>query len=506
MSACERPPIRQVTVNEMELNEQQTVRLNKTASLRDQGNDPYPPRLPRERTHTAQEVLGAYESGALGTDGPVTLVGRLMTVRIMGKAAFAHIEDGSGRVQIYVKRDLVGSEFYNTVFKRLIDLGDFITVTGPMFTTRTGEITCEVHEMTLLSKSMNPLPDKWHGLKDTETRYRQRYVDLLANPEVREIFRTRARVISACRRYLDENGFLEVETPVLQPIYGGAAARPFTTFHNQLDQHLFLRISFELYLKRLLVGGYERVYEIGRDFRNEGISFKHNPEFTQLEFYEAYTDYHGMMRRVEEMVSAIARDVVGSMEITYDGKAIDLTPPWRRVTMRDAIRDATGIDYAAYPDAASLAEAMRGIGQQPEPRSNRGKLIDSLFSTHVEPELIQPTLILDYPIEISPLAKKTDDPTTVERFEYFIGGLEMGNAFTELNDPVDQRERFVALRDAIAGSDENAHPLDEDYLNALTYGLPPTGGFGTGIDRLTMLFTDNHSIREVILFPHLRTT
>jgi lysyl-tRNA synthetase class 2 len=331
-------------------------------------------------------------------------------------------------------------------------------------------------------------------------------VDLLANPEVRQVFRTRAAVVSAIRRYLDTHGFLEVETPVLQPIYGGAAARPFTTHHNQLDQELYLRISFELYLKRLLAGTYERVYEIGRDFRNEGISFKHNPEFTQLEFYEAYTDYHGMMRRVEEMLVSVAQEVTGGLTITYNGHPIDLTPPWHCLTMRQAILQVTGLDYTQYPDAVALAEAMRGIGHQPEPRSGRGKLIDSLFSTHVEPTLIQPTFITDYPVEISPLAKrKPDDPTIAERFEYFIGGLELGNAFSELNDPVDQRTRFVELREAEAG-DEHAHPLDEDYLTALCYGLPPAGGFGTGIDRLTMLFTDRTSIREVILFPHLRTT
>jgi lysyl-tRNA synthetase class 2 len=493
-------------VDESNLNDQQLVRRQKAADLRSRGIEPYPPRLPHERTHSAAEVVAAFSAGQLGSDQPVTLVGRIMTLRLMGKAAFAHIEDGSGRVQIYVKRDVVGEEFYDDVFKKLIDLGDIVAVTGVMFATRTGEPTCQVHQMSLLTKTLNPLPDKWHGLRDTETRYRQRYVDLLASEDVRRIFRTRAAIVRAVRCYLDANGFLEVETPVLQPIYGGAAARPFTTHHNQLDQELFLRISFELYLKRLLVGGYERVYEIGRDFRNEGISFKHNPEFTQLEFYEAYTDYHGMMQRVEEMIVAVARDVCGGPTITYNGHEIDLTPPWRRVRMVDAVRDATGIDYSQYPDAASLASVMRAAGHQPEPNSSRGKLIDSLFSSHVEPTLIQPTFIIDYPLEISPLAKKKPgDPSTVERFEYFIGGLEMGNAFTELNDPVDQRERFVALRDAMAGSDENVHPLDEDFLTALSYGMPPTGGFGTGIDRLTMLFTDKQSIREVILFPHLRT-
>ena len=493
-------------MDDIDLNEQQLVRRQKLAELQASGNDPYVRRLPWERTHTAAAASAAYTEGKLSADEQVALVGRLMTVRIMGKASFAHIEDGSARIQIYVKRDVVGEAAYDGLFKKMIDLGDFVMVRGTMFTTRTGEVSCEVHELALISKTLNPLPDKWHGLRDIETRFRQRYVDLLANPEVREIFITRARIVKAIRRYLDDNGFLEVETPVLQPIYGGAAARPFVTHHNQLDQDLFLRISFELYLKRLLVGGYERVYEIGRDFRNEGISFKHNPEFTQLEWYEAYTDYNGVMRRVEELLAAVAQELGRRTTITYNGNEIDLAPPWRRITMRDAILEATGIDYQAHPDAQSLAEAMRAIGHHPEPGSSRGKLIDSLFGTHVEPKLIQPTFITDYPVEISPLAKKKiDDPTTVERFEYFIGGLEMGNAFTELNDPIDQRARFVELRDAVAGADENVHPLDEDFLNSLSYGMPPTGGFGTGIDRLTMLFADQQSIREVILFPHLRT-
>jgi lysyl-tRNA synthetase class 2 len=436
----------------------------------------------------------------------LTLVGRMVSVRVMGKAAFAHIEDGSGRVQIYLKRDVLGERAYDEFFKKPVDIGDFIEVTGPMFATRTGEVSCEVREITLLSKTLNPLPDKWHGLRDVETRTRQRYVDLLANPEVREVFRTRTRLVAAIRRYLDSNGFLEVETPILQPVYGGAAARPFTTYHNQLEQELFLRISFELYLKRLIVGGFERVYEIGRDFRNEGISFKHNPEFTQLEFYEAYTDYNGMMRRTEEMVCAVSEALTRGLTITYGGNAIDLTPPWRRITMCDAIEQATGIDYTKYPDAASLSEAIKARGLRFEPKASRGKLIDGLFGDYVEPNLIQPTFIMDYPLDISPLAKKrADDPTTVERFEYFIGGMELGNAFTELNDPVDQRARFVELHAAMAGEDENAHPLDEDFLNALSFGMPPTGGFGTGIDRLTMLFTDRQSIREVILFPHLRS-
>lgn len=493
-------------MDEQDLNDQQLVRRNKLADLRAIGLEPYPARLPHPRTHTAAEAVRAQQTGQLAEGETVTLVGRLLALRIMGKASFAHIEDGSGKIQIYVKRDIVGETVYNELFKRLIDLGDFVSVSGHMFATRTGEITCEVRELALISKTLNPLPDKWHGLKDVETRTRQRYVDLLANPEVRDVFRTRAAVVSAMRRYLDGQGFLEVETPVLQPIYGGAAARPFTTFHNQLQQELFLRISFELYLKRLIVGGYERVYEIGRDFRNEGISFKHNPEFTQLEFYEAYADYNDVMRRTEEMLATVAFEITGGRVITYNGHAIDLTAPWRRVPLRDVILEATGIDYTLYPDAASLADAIRARGLKCEPKASRGKLIDGLFGDYVESGLIQPTFVIDYPVDISPLAKKkADDPTTVERFEFFIGGMECGNAFSELNDPIDQRARFVELRDAMAGADENAHPLDEDFLAALSFGMPPTGGFGTGIDRLTMLFADRQSIREVILFPHLRT-
>jgi lysyl-tRNA synthetase, class II len=491
---------------EENLNEQQVVRRQKLDALRALGIDPYPPRLPSPRTHTAAEAVEAFRAGQLAEDATVTITGRLMTVRVMGKASFAHIMDGSGQIQIYVKRDTLGEQFYDQVFKPLIDLGDFVCVTGRMFSTRTGEPTCEARQMTLISKALNPPPEKFHGLRDTEMRLRQRYVDLLANAEVRDVFRSRALVVSTIRNYLDGQGFLEVETPVLQPIYGGAAARPFTTHHNQLDQELFLRISFELYLKRLLVGGYDRVYEIGRDFRNEGVSFKHNPEFTQLEWYEAYADYNVVMARVEEMVAKVAQAVCGKQIISYSGQEIDLTPPWRRLRMRDAVLESSGIDYALYPDAESLSAAMKAAGKNPEPNSSRGKLIDSLFSAYVEPNLIQPTFIIDYPLEISPLAKKrADDPTTVERFEYFIGGMEMGNAFTELNDPIDQRARFVALHEVVEGSDENAHPLDEDFLTALSYGMPPTGGFGTGIDRLTMLMTDKASIREVILFPHLKT-
>ncbi len=486
------------------LSEQEQVRREKLAHLSEAGIDPYPARS--QRSHTIVQALQLFEAGDLAEDVVLALVGRLRAVRVMGKSSFAHIEDGSGRVQIYLRRDEVGSEAYE-LFTNLLDLGDFVGVQGAMFRTRTGEVTLRVREITLLSKALHPLPDKWHGLKDVETRYRQRYLDLIANPEVREIFVTRARIVSALRSYLDGQGFLEVETPILQPIYGGAAARPFVTHHHQLHQDLYLRISDELYLKRLIIGGYERVYEIGRDFRNEGVSFKHNPEFTQLEFYETYADYHDVMRRVEEMIAFVADEVLGTPRLVYQGHEIDLSPPWRRLPLRQAILEATGIDYEAYPDAPGLAAVMRDkLGMQPDPHSNRGKLIDSLLGTHVEPDLIQPIFVTDYPREISPLAKASpDSPGIVERFEYFIGGMEMGNAFSELNDPLDQRERFLEQGRALEAGDEEAHPVDEDYVRALSYGMPPTGGFGTGIDRLTMLFTDQSSIREVILFPHLRS-
>lgn len=488
------------------LSDQEQARRGKLARLQELNIPAYPARC--QRTHTAQEAVAALEAAeATGTSAAtVWLTGRLVALRIMGKASFAHIEDGSGRFQLFIRQNDVGAEIYENLLKKLLDLGDFVEASGALVRTKTGEPSCQVQSLRLISKALHPLPDKWHGLRDVETRFRQRYVDLLANPEVRQTFVTRARIVSAIRRYLDEVSFLEVETPILQPLYGGAEARPFVTYHNQLKQDLFLRISFELYLKRLLVGGYERVYEIGRDFRNEGISFKHNPEFTQLEFYEAYSDYGGMMRRCEELITSVARALNGHTRLTYQGHELDLTPPWRRLTMREAIRTATGLDYADYADAASLAAAMRGLGHPPEANANRGKLIESLFATHVEPALVQPTFILDYPVEISPLAKKKDtDPTTVERFECFIGGMEISNAFSELNDPLDQLQRFEDMGRALAAGDEDAHPLDEDFITALCYGLPPTGGCGIGIDRLAMIFTDQPTIREVVLFPHLRT-
>ena len=485
------------------------VRIAKLDELRSAGIEPYPPRLEPARTHTTGEAVQAFELAEAAGDGQavdVTVAGRLLSRRVMGKVGFAHVEDGAGRLQVFVRQDVIGQDAYDALFKRLLDLGDFVAVSGRMVRTKTGEISVEARDIQLLAKSLEPMPDKWHGVKDIEVRYRRRYVDLMVNPEVRQVFIARARMVQAIREYLDGNGFVEVETPVLQPIYGGAAARPFTTFHNQLKQDLYLRISFELYLKRLLVGGLERVYELGRDFRNEGVSFKHNPEFTQLEWYEAYTDYHGVMRRVEDMLAHVAQRLTGGTTITYQGHRIDLAPPWRRVTLREAIVEYAGVDYTLYPTAESLAAAMRAMGHHPETTSNRGKLIDSLLGNHVEPNLIQPTFVTEYPIEISPLAKKKEgDPTTVERFEYFIAGMEMGNAFTELNDPVDQRARMEWMQELYAAGEEDRHPVDEDYLLAMSYGMPPNGGFGTGVDRLAMLFTDNPSIRDVLLFPHLRS-
>ncbi len=447
----------------------------------------------------------------------MTVCGRIIAHRPQGKSSWAHIEDGTGRVQIWVKQDNVGEQA-QALFNDDLDLFDFVQAQGTMLRTRRGEVTVLAQSYHLISKAVSPLPvvkerklddgtvERYGGFTDPEERYRQRYADLAVNPGVRAVFVTRARTVSALRRFLDSEGFLEVETPILQPLYGGAAARPFVTHHNQLKQDLYLRISFELYLKRLLVGMYDAVYEIGRDFRNEGVSRKHNPEFTQIEFYKAYIDYHGVMDLTERMVAYAAEQVTGSTTITFQGSEIDLAPPWKRVTLRDAILEQTGIDYTQYPDAESLAAVMRAKGKHPEADSTWGKLVDSLLGTDVEPTLIQPTFILDYPRDISPLAKmKPDDPTHVERFEFFIGGLEMGNAFTEINDPIDQEQRFVDMGRLYAADSEETHPVDEDYLRAMRYGMPPNGGFGMGVDRLVMLLADQPNIREVLLYPHLRS-
>ncbi|MFO7917681.1 MAG: lysine--tRNA ligase [Anaerolineae bacterium] len=476
-------------------------RMEKSERLQEKGIEPYPARV--ERTHTTAEALEAFrENEEEGIH--VAVAGRLMSIRVMGKSTFAHIRDGSGRLQIYLRYDSLGEERYE-LFCDEIDIGDFIQVEGELFRTRTGETTVQVASWKLLAKALRPLPEKFHGLRDTETRYRQRYLDLIANEDVREIFRTRTRIITALRHFLDERDFWEVETPILQPIYGGAAARPFTTYHNALDCTLYLRIADELYLKRLIIGGFDRVYEIGHNFRNEGISTEHNPEFTVMELYQAYADYHDMMALVEELYFTIAKQVLGSPMLTFEGQEIDLTPPWQRITMRDAILQQSGIDIQVYDEYERLWKVIRHKGLDVTEQPNWGKLVEKLFDEVVEPTLVQPTFIMDYPIEISPLAKKKPGtPRFVERFEHFIGGLECGNAFTELNDPLDQRERFAAQKRAAREGDEEAHPMDEDFVVAMEYGMPPTGGLGIGIDRMIMLFTDQSSIREVILFPLLR--
>jgi len=485
-----------------ELSDLERQRHLKLQHIRERGVEPYPPRV--ERTHTTAQALAVFEQAQEGEAPTVKVVGRLMSIRVMGRSAFAHIEDGSGQIQIYLRQNVLGEEEYE-FFKRDFDIGDFVGVEGRLFRTRTGEVTVEVQHFHMLAKSLKPLPEKWHGLRDVETRYRQRYVDLIVNQDVRRVFTTRTRIISAMRRFFDERGFLEVETPILQPIYGGAMARPFTTYHNQLHQNLYLRIAVELYLKRLIVGGYERVYEIGKNFRNEGVDQEHNPEFTMMEFYMAYADYNDVMDLTEEMVAYVAQEVLGTLQITYDGNEIDLTPPWSRIHLRQAIQEKTGIDYREHPEAESLYQAIREIDSNVEPKATWGKLVDSLLKNYVRPTLIQPTFLFDYPIEISPLAKKkSDDPSTTERFQGYIGGMEVCNAFTELNDPIDQRERFLAQVRAFEAGDEEAHQMDEDFIRALSYGMPPTGGWGMGVDRLVMLFTDQPSIRDVILFPQLR--
>jgi len=483
--------------------DQREQRIDKLAALRAKGIDPYPARF--SRSHSVDEALQSFES-LEGESEPSTVrtAGRIMSVRVMGKASFAHIMDGSGRIQIYLRRDVVGEQAYE-FFRKSFDLGDFIGVEGPLFRTRTGEVTIKALSFQMLAKTLRPLPEKWHGLRDAEKRYRQRYLDLLVNEPVRRTFVLRTRMVSAIRRFLDQRGFLEVETPVLQPVYGGAAARPFITHHHALDTDLYLRISDELYLKRLIIGGLDRVYEIGHDFRNEGISTKHNPEFTQVEVYQAYADYEDIMRLVEELWCAVAVEMLGTAQLAYQDHCIDLTPPWTRVSMRDAIMEATGVDIGAYTELIPLQHRANELGVELDAKPTWGKQVDEMFSEYVEPKLIQPTFITDYPVDVSPLAKRRlDAPSLVERFEFFVGGLECGNAFSELNDPLDQRERFEMQRRQLTAGDEEAHPMDEDWIMALEYGMPPTGGLGFGIDRMAMLFTDNSSIREVILFPALR--
>ena len=477
----------------------QKVRREKLAELQAAGNDPFVI-VKYDQTHHTAQIRDNYDEFE-GKD--VSIAGRMMFKRVMGKASFCNIQDRDGRIQVYVARDEIGEEAYKG-FKKM-DIGDILGVKGFVFKTKTGEISVHAKELTLLSKSLTPLPEKYHGLEDTDTRYRQRYVDLIMSDTSRDVFIKRSKIIAGIRRFLAERDFMEVETPMLVSNAGGAAARPFETHFNALDEDFKLRISLELYLKRLIIGGLERVYEIGRVFRNEGLDTRHNPEFTLMELYQAYTDYHGMMDLTEDMYRFLAQEVCGSTTITYNGTEIDLGKPFRRLTMVDAIKEETGIDFdqvATDEEAKKLADE-RHI--EYEARHKKGDIVNLFFDEYCEDKMIQPTFIMDHPIEISPLTKKKpDDPTKVERFELYINGWEMCNAYSELNDPIDQRERFAA-QDALAEQgDEEAQHTDEDFLNALEIGMPPTGGIGYGIDRLTMLLTDSAAIRDVLLFPTMR--
>ena len=485
---------------ELSLNELLRIRREKLTNLQDAGRDPFA--ITRyDVTHHSAEILAAGDE-LVGKE--VSVAGRMMVKRIMGKASFCKIQDKQGVIQCYVARDDLGEEAY-AEFKKM-DIGDIIGVKGFVFRTKTGEITVHTKELTLLTKSLKPLPEKFHGLQDTDVRYRQRYLDLIVNPEVRDTFVKRSQILREIRRFLDDRGFMEVETPMLVPNAGGAAARPFETHYNALDEDVKLRISLELYLKRLIVGGLERVYEIGRVFRNEGVDTRHNPEFTLMELYQAYTDYNGMMELTEDMFRHLARVVCGSTTITYQGTEIDLGKPFDRLTMIDAVKKYSGVDFDAVKTLEEARALAREHGIAFEDRHTRGDIINLFFEAYCEENLIQPVFIMDHPVEISPLTKKKPtDPTKVERFELFIYGREMCNAYSELNDPVDQRARFAAQDAMAAAGDAEANHTDEDFLNALEIGMPPTGGIGYGIDRLVMLLTDSAAIRDVLLFPTMKS-
>lgn len=482
-----------------EISEIQKIRLNKLEEIKKMGVAPFGKSF--SLTHNLQQIKDNFEELE---NHDVKIAGRIMAIRGHGKAAFFDIQDQTGRLQMYIKKDGVTEETFQLY--KLLDIGDIVGIEGQVFRSKKGEISVAVSDLTLLSKSLRPLPEKWHGLKDTDIRYRQRYLDLITNPEVKQTFLLRSKIITTMRRYLDERGFIEVETPVLSPIAGGAAARPFITHHNALDIDLYLRIATELYLKRLIVGGFEKVYEIGKDFRNEGISIKHNPEFTMMELYQAYADYKDMMDLMEDMVAYIAKEVLGTTKVIYQGEEIDLTPPWKRMTMVEAVKHYTDIDFSQVKSDEEARDIARKLHiEDVDDDATKGKILNLIFEEKVEANLVQPTFIYDYPIEISPLAKKIEDnPNFTYRFEAFITGREMANAFSELNDPIDQKERFLQqLKEREAGNEE-AHAFDEDYIIALEHGMPPTGGLGVGIDRLVMLLTDSYSIRDVILFPTMR--
>lgn len=482
---------------DQELNELQKIRYDKLSEFREQGVDPFGGRY--ERTHLAAQVLDDFPA----LEGrELRLAGRLIARRGHGKATFSDLQDGSGSIQIYVRLNDVGAEAYE-LFKK-VDLGDIIGVEGTVFKTRMGEISIHINSFTLLSKSLRPLPEKWHGLKDVELRYRQRYLDLIVNPETRNVFIARSRIIATIRRFLDDRGFLEVETPMMQPLAGGATARPFKTFHNALGIPLFLRIAPELYLKRLLVGGLEKVYEINRNFRNEGISTRHNPEFTMLEIYQAYADYEVMMDLTEDLITHVVNKVFGTYELPYGDQTVNWATPWSRLSMLDAVRQHTGLDFAGL-SAEEAAAAARRFGFDPDITPLWGDAVNHVFEEAVEPKLIQPTFIYDYPVDISPLAKrKEDDSQLTYRFELYGCSRELANAFSELNDPIDQKARFMAQLAKRDQGDHEAHVYDADYVTAMEYGMPPAGGLGIGIDRLVMLLTNSLSIRDVILFPLLK--
>ncbi len=481
-------------------NQQIQVRHDKLQELKEAGKDPFQI-TSYDVTHHSQEVKDNY--GEL-EGKTVSLAGRMMFKRVMGKASFCNIQDLQGNIQVYVARDNIGEEDYKD-FKRM-DIGDIIGVEGEVFTTNAGEISIHASKVRLLSKSLQVLPEKFHGLTDTDMRYRQRYVDLIMNGEVKETFVKRSKILSSIRHYLDGQGFMEVETPMLVANAGGAAARPFETHFNALDEDLKLRISLELYLKRLIVGGLERVYEIGRVFRNEGLDTRHNPEFTLMELYQAYTDYHGMMDLTENLYRHVAQEVVGSLQLPYGEHVIDLSEPFERITMVDAVKKYANVDFNEIADAEAAKTLAKEHHIEYEERHGKGDILNLFFEEYVEEHLIQPTFVMDHPIEISPLTKKKpDNPEYVERFEFFINGWEMANAYSELNDPIDQRERFKAQEAALAAGDEEANTTDEDFMNALNIGMPPTGGIGFGIDRMVMIMTNSAAIRDVLLFPTMKS-
>jgi len=476
-------------------------RLEKLERIRKRGIDPYPHRY--HPSHTTAQATALLEKAKEDEKPAAGVAGRITAQRRMGKISFLDLRDGDGKLQLYIHRGQI-SEADQELLKDL-DIGDIIGAEGCLFRTKTGEPTLEVNNLTLLAKSLLPLPEKWHGLQDVDARHRQRYLDLISNPDVKETFVMRSRVISAVREYLNEKGFLEVETPVLQPEAGGALARPFITHHHALDHDFYLRIALELHLKRLIIGGFDKVYELGRIFRNEGISTRHNPEFTMLEAYQAYADYNDVMNLFEDMVSTIVKKITGGYKVKFGDINIDFKPPWQRIELRQAVAECSGIDFAKYPEASLLRSRMREMGMEADTGKNWAKLMDEVISTYLEPKLMQPVFVMDYPLSMSPLAKRRPgQERVVERFEAFAGCMEIANAFTELNDPVEQRQRFVKQQKERGKNDEEQEVIDEDFLLAMEYGMPPTGGLGVGIDRLVMLLTDQQSIREVILFPHHR--